>query len=120
MMALQERLTALTPLLPLAVLASPANVESATILAQPVASAAPAPTSCSAKRLTAPTHVLPLVEYATQGGYVIICPEHGLLPFEPDSPQWFAWLATHSSFRFVGQSGRFTAHREVERVPRGA
>ncbi len=73
--------------------------------------------SSSAKRLRAPVHVLPLVEYGTHGGYVIICPEHGLLTFQPDSTEWFAWLATRSSFRFVGQSGRFTAHREFTRVP---
>ena len=48
---------------------------------------------------------------------MIICPEHGLLTFEPDSTDWFTWLATRSSFRFVGQSGRFTAHRECKRVP---
>jgi hypothetical protein len=30
---------------------------------------------------------------------------------EPDSRAWFDWLATLSSFRFVGQGGRFTAHR---------
>ena len=117
-MALQERLTELTPLLPpIPVLASPAKVEPATIMAEPAAvPATPAPSS-SAKRFTAPAHVLPLVEYATQGGYVIICPEHGLLTFEPDSTDWFTWLATRSSFRFVGQSGRFTAHRECKRVP---
>jgi hypothetical protein len=51
---------------------------------------------------------------------VVICPKHGLLPLEPESPAWFAWLATLSSFRFVGKQGRLTAHREVERVPRGA
>ena len=38
----------------------------------------------------------------------------------PESPAWFAWLSTLSSFRFVGKLGRFTAHREVERLPRAA
>jgi hypothetical protein len=56
-------------------------------------------------------HVLPLVEYGAQGKYVMISPEQGLLSFEPDSPQWFAWLSTLPSFRFVGQQGRFTAFR---------
>ena len=37
-------------------------------------------------------HVLPLVEYGAQGKYVMISPEQGMLSFEPDSPQWFAWL----------------------------
>jgi hypothetical protein len=54
------------------------------------------------------------------GHYVVLCPKQGLLPFEPESPEWFAWLATLSSFRFVGKQGRLTAHREVERVPAGA
>src|SRR5439155_27005383 len=42
------------------------------------------------------------------------------LPLEPDTPAWFAELSTLSSFRFVGKLGRFTAHREVERLPRAA
>jgi hypothetical protein len=32
----------------------------------------------------------------------------------PDSPEWFEWLATISSFRFVGQQGRFTAYRDTK------
>jgi hypothetical protein len=67
-----------------------------------------------------PTHVLPRVEWASDGHYVVLCPQHGLLTFEPDSPTWFAWLATQSAFRFVSQHGRFTAHHEVLRVPHGA
>jgi hypothetical protein len=64
-----------------------------------------------------PARVLPLVEYGHDGHYVVICPKEGRLSFEPDSPQWFAWLASRSSFRFVGKKGRFTAHREAERLP---
>ena len=63
--------------------------------------------------------VLALVEYAGEGHYVVISPKGGLLPFEPGSPAWFAWLSTCSSFRFVGKLGRLTAHREVERVRKG-
>ncbi len=118
--ALQQRLAELTPLLP-PVPVSPAKVEPATVGAEiapaPVTPRSRSATSSSAKRRASPAHVLPLVEYATQGGYVIICPEHGLLTFKPDSTDWFTWLATRSSFRFVGHSGRFTAHRERDRVP---
>jgi hypothetical protein len=64
-------------------------------------------------------HVLPRVEYGSEGHYVVICPKQGLLALEPDSPAWFAWLARQSSFRFVGRCGRLTAHHEW-RVPRGA
>jgi hypothetical protein len=64
--------------------------------------------------------VLAVVEYAGEGHYVVISPRGGLLPFEPDTPAWFAWLTTCSSFRFGGKLGRLTAHREVERVRNGA
>lgn len=56
-------------------------------------------------------HVLPVVEYGAQGDYVVICPQQGVLSLQPDSPEWFAWLETLPSFRFVGQLGRLTAHR---------
>jgi hypothetical protein len=55
--------------------------------------------------------VLPLVEYGTGGKYVVITPELGLLDFEPDSQEWFAWLSTLTSFRFVGPHGHLTVHR---------
>ena len=62
--------------------------------------------------------VLALVEYAGEGRYVVISPRGGLLPFEPQSPSWFAWLSTCASFRFVGKMGRLTAHRELHKVSR--
>ena len=71
------------------------------------------------KQLRPPAHVLPLVEYVKEGHYVVICPKHGLLSLQPDTPAWFAWLAQHASFRFVGRTGRLTAHREIDRLPRG-
>jgi len=80
----------------------------------------PAPRSRPAtKPPSKPAHVLPRVEYATAGRYVVICPKRGLLSLEPDTPEWFAWLAEQSSFRFVGKVGSFSAHHEW-RVPRGA
>ena len=62
--------------------------------------------------------VLALVEYTGEGRYVVISPKGGLLPFEPESPSWFAWLSTCTSFRFVGKLGRLTAHRELHNVSR--
>ncbi len=97
----------------------------------------PAPPSCASKRPPAstslvprsrpavaktspkPVHVIPRVEYGPDGRYVIICPKRGLLPFEPDTQEWFAWVAEQDSFRFVGKQGHFTAHHEW-RVPKGA
>jgi transposase-like protein len=75
----------------------------------------PAPTKTPAK----PAHVIPRVEYAKEGHYVVICPKRGVLPFEPDTPEWFAWVAKQDSFRFIGKLGHFTAHHEW-RVPNGA
>lgn len=78
------------------------------------------PPSVATKPPRKPAHVIPLVEWESRGHYVVICPKTGRLPLEPDTPAWLAWLETQSSFRFVGRHGRFTAHREVLRVPNGA
>ncbi len=118
--ALQQQVAALTQLLQQhacqpAIPAAPAQ--------QPrTASRPPKPAPRSrptAKTPPKPVHVIPRVEYGREGRYVVICPKHGLLPLEPDTPEWFAWLATQSSFRFVGKAGHLTAHHEW-RVPRGA
>lgn len=122
--AVQQQLAALTqrlappPLLATQVHEGKARLRSRTSAPAPARShraAASAP-----PRPRPPAHVLPLVEYVQEGHYVVIGPTHGLLPFEPETPQWFAWLASLSSFRFVGACGRLTAHRQVERVPNGA
>jgi hypothetical protein len=64
----------------------------------------------------APSRVIPLIEYAADGTYVVICPEFGELPLIPASPEWFDWLATLSSLRFVGQQGRLSAYRKKGRT----
>ena len=61
--------------------------------------------------------LLPLIEYGASGNYVVICPKLGELQLLPDSPEWFAWLASVSSFRFVGKCGRFTACRVYDKGP---
>jgi hypothetical protein len=87
----------------------------------PVKKPSPAPRSRPAVTKTPPkpTHVIPRVEYSQEGRYVVICPKLGMLPFAPDSPEWFAWVGEQDSFRFVGQHGHFTARHEW-RVPKGA
>jgi hypothetical protein len=75
--------------------------------------------SATAKTPRKPVHVIPRVEYGKQGRYAVICPKGGLLPFEPETEEWFAWVAKQEAFRFVGKSGHFTAHHEW-RVPKGA
>src|SRR2546422_1018395 len=43
--------------------------------------------SSQTSRPRSPAHVLPLVEYAREGHYVVICPKQGLLTLEPESPE---------------------------------
>lgn len=65
--------------------------------------------------LQARSRLIPLIEYGAAGQYVVICPKLGELALVPDSAEWFEWFATLSSFRFVGQQGRFTAYRDSHR-----
>lgn len=71
--------------------------------------------SLNPAELRARARLIPLIEFGADGTYVVICPQEGELSLTPDSPAWFEWFATLSSFRFVGQSGRFTAYRESKR-----
>jgi hypothetical protein len=63
------------------------------------------------------TRLIPLIEYTAKGSYVLICPKEGELHITLDSSEWFAWLASLSSFRFVGKFGRFSARRGYNRRP---
>lgn len=56
----------------------------------------------------------PLIEYSAQGKYVIVSAQEGEIDVEIDEEEWFDWLATISSFRFIGQLGRFSACRTSE------
>jgi hypothetical protein len=76
---------------------------------------APPPLVCHPTEKRTP--LVPLIEYGAGGRYVLICPKQGELTITPDSPEWFAWLASLSSFRFVGRSGRFSARRRYNRRP---
>ena len=58
---------------------------------------------------------LPLIAYTATGSYVVICPTNGELALLPDSAEWFEWLATLSSFRFLGKCGRLSASRPYDR-----
>lgn len=70
------------------------------------------PRSLQPAELLARSRILPRIEYGAQGFYVLICPQEGALSFSLDSPEWFDWLASLTSFRFLGPQGRFTAYRE--------
>ncbi len=76
----------------------------------------PDPSPCPERRLLpaevrARSRVTALTDYGAQGQYVAVCPRQGVLSLVPDSPQWFDWLASLTSFRFVGPPGRFSACR---------
>jgi transposase-like protein len=64
--------------------------------------------------------LIPLIERTAKGSYVLISPKEGELHITPDSPEWFAWLASLSSFRFLGKCGRFSARRGYNRRPNRA
>jgi len=61
------------------------------------------------------SRVTALIEYGAQGQYVAVCPKLGVLSLVPDSPAWFDWLASLTSFRFIGPAGRFSACRASEK-----
>ncbi|WP_126582545.1 hypothetical protein [Tengunoibacter tsumagoiensis] len=79
----------------------------------------PTPARAAPKKPAKPAHVIARVEYAEHGRYVVTCPKHGVLPFEPDTQEWFAWVVEQESFRFVGKEGYFTTHHWWK-VPQGA
>lgn len=122
--ALQQQVADLTHLLQLHIQQPPspsASTQQARATKRPPKPVPPAPRSrpAAAKSPCKPVHVIPRVEYGSEGRYVVICPKHGMLPLEPDTQEWFAWVAEQDSFRFVGKWGYFTAHHEW-RVKKGA
>lgn len=62
--------------------------------------------------LRARSRIISHIEYGAEGSYVLACPREGVLSVTADSQEWFNWLASLTSFRFVGPEGRFTAYRE--------
>ena len=58
-----------------------------------------------------------LIEYCAPGIYVIISSQEGEVHLEPDSRAWFDWLATLSSFRFIGPAGRGTRTSRLQTGP---
>jgi hypothetical protein len=78
----------------------------------PVASApSPVPLKPLPRHLHPP--VIPLIEVREDGSVVLMCPQKGILPLVPDTPEWFEWLASLPSFRFQGPQGRFGVQRKT-------
>jgi hypothetical protein len=60
----------------------------------------PLPAPCPLPvEVRARSRVTALIEYGAQGQYVAVCPKLGVLSLVPDSPAWFDWLASLTSFR---------------------
>lgn len=108
----EQRLSALEALLP----QRTGNPSSAQVLVPIVAQRPPSLPATTRPlqpaELLARSRILPRIEYGAQGLYVLVCPQEGVLSFSLDSPEWFDWLASLPSFRFLGSQGRFTAYRE--------
>lgn len=95
----------------------PAVTASRTVSTSPPAAAtrrqpAPATSPASSKPSQPRSHVLALIEEGADGHFVIIAPDQGVLALLPDSPAWFAWLASLISFSFQSQQGSFSATRK--------
>jgi len=108
----EQRLSALEALLPQHAARSSSAPEPVSVVEQqPYRPSAPQRLLQPAE-LLARSRILPRIEYGAQGLYVLVCPREGVLSFPMDSPEWFDWLASLASFRFLGPQGRFTAYRE--------
>lgn len=94
-------------------MASPSQAEASALSLCPCV---PIPSAASNERSPASSRALPLIEYWADGSYGVISPTQGVLALVPDSPQWFDWLATLSSFRFLGLQGRLSASRNKGRT----
>jgi hypothetical protein len=56
-----------------------------------------------------------VIERMDSGNYFIYDPDTGKQEFEPDSADWFRWLAERTSFHFKAQHGHFTARQEEKK-----
>jgi hypothetical protein len=108
----EQRLSTLEALLPERAGSSSSAQELEPVVAGRPQSLSAAPRPLQPAELLARSRILPRIEYGAQGLYVLVCPQEGVLSFPIDSPEWFDWLASLASFRFLGPQGRFTAYRE--------
>ena len=109
----ERRLSSLEALLSQGASLLPVKAEEVPVVASQ--SERPFQRSLQPGELRARARVIPRVEMGAAGSYVLICPHEGEMAFATDSLEWFEWLCSLSSFRFIGHSGRFTAYREGQR-----
>lgn len=88
-----------------------ANPPSSTVAALPPALDAPPPPRPRSRAVS-------MIAFTADGCYQVVDPDKGILPLTPDSPQWFAWLASTNTLTFQGRHGSFTATRRLRRGKR--
>ena len=76
----------------------------------PVLEVPPAPRRAS--------RAVPMIAFTADGGYQVVDPDKGVLALSADSPHWFAWLASTTTFTFQGRHGSLTATRRLRRGKR--
>jgi hypothetical protein len=81
---------------------------------QDPAGVAPQPQALHPAEQLARSRMPALIEYSAPGIYVIISSQEGEVHLQPDSRAWFDWLATLSSFRFIGPVGRGTRASRIQ------
>jgi hypothetical protein len=117
--ALQEQVTRLS----LALL-QVSQLRSSPSLLPPTASTPPSTVAALPLVLDAPppprppSRAVPMIAFTADGGYQVLDPDQGILSLTPDSPQWFAWLASTNTLTFQGQHGSLTATRRLRRGKR--
>ncbi len=109
----EQRLSALEALLPQNTGRSPSAQELVSAVDRRQQSPSTQERPLQPAELRARSRIIARVEYGAQGLYVLVCPQEGVLSFTTDSREWFDWLASLTSLRFIGPQGRFTAYREA-------
>jgi hypothetical protein len=79
----------------------------------PVTSPFPKSHASEPERPRRRSRALPLIEVRPDGSVVVIAPKEGVLPLQPDSAEWFAWLASIEAFSFECPTGHYSATRKM-------
>ena len=74
----------------------------------PTSAPLPVPNESSPPPSRSRSRALPLIQYGADGNYLASCPDTGILPLVPDSPEWFDWLSSLTHFTFQGANGHFS------------
>jgi len=64
------------------------------------------------------SRAVPMLAFTADGCSQVVDPDKGVLALPPDSPQWFAWLASTTPLTFQGRHGSFPATRRFRRGKR--